>query len=74
MIKLSQKGDKTMFAIIYWVSNDKKRIYPLIIESNKYDGRLKAFRSLQQADKQAYKLEKQQDIEARVISIEGVKE
>lgn len=64
-----------MYAVIYWVSDNR-----LYIETNKdgfYDNTLKLFETLKEADEYAEKIEeerKEQKVEARVISIEPVKE
>jgi hypothetical protein len=60
------------YAIIYWVGDDE--VYPYLNE----DKTLKLFDRLEEADKYADELENtsrhDREIEARVISIEGVKE
>tara|TARA_Y100000310_G_scaffold310355_1_gene355488 strand:- start:991 stop:1179 length:189 start_codon:yes stop_codon:yes gene_type:complete len=62
-----------MFTIIYWVGDDE--LYPYLNDNKT----LKLFESLKEADKTANLLdetgtEHHEKVEARVISIEGVKE
>ena len=62
-----------MYTIIYWLSPATGDVY---VHLNK-DGTLTLFDTLKKADKEAYNLEKAREVdglEARVISIEGVKE
>lgn len=57
-----------MYAIIYW--EDDRTVKPLLNE----DGTLHLIEGIQNADKEADKLERKKRVEARVISIEGVSE
>ena len=58
-----------MYAIIYWVGED--RVYPYQTK----DKQIKLFDTLKEADKEANDFEKSGlKVEARVICIEGVKE
>lgn len=63
-----------MYAIIYWVGDNY--VYPLLNENKT----LRLLETLKEADSIAFELEKNEKldsdkkVEARVISIEGVKE
>lgn len=55
-----------MYAIIYW--EDDSTVKPLLNN----DGSLHLIEGIQNADKEAGKLERKKKVESRVISIEGV--
>ncbi|MDP2217160.1 MAG: hypothetical protein Q8J68_07745 [Methanolobus sp.] len=57
-----------MYTIIFW--EDDSTVKPLLNE----DGTLHLIEGIQNADKEADKLERRKKVEARVISIEGVSE
>ncbi len=57
-----------MYAIIFW--EDDSTVKPLLNN----DGSLHLIEGIQNADKEADKLERKKKVESRVISIEGVNE